>query len=396
MAEEDQEKRNMPSYSPKDLQGWIGDIAIDTDPFVQISCQDFSESVRDGSAAETTSDLDDASDVSSLGSDIVNLHFENSIFHSVGDALAQLQLSDETVLPQHQEKKAEEAAVDTVTNRFDIGIQELVVRISHLEAQNRQLVERNQRLEDVVETLDKEVRMEQEKRVKLNRKHDKTTVARAVNFLRFARAPKHKLSFELMASSTQGNASQVEALLEIDEALSFNIIDDTKTDKHGMTALIKAARNNHPEVVDLLIKAEANVNAADKSGDTALMKAALNGYLDVVQLLLEGGANVDAADKNGWTALMWTARNGRVDMAELLLSAKANVAAVCEKDNRTALMWAARMGHPEVVMLLLREVDVNIGAVSKHGETARDLALQYKPNRWPEVVKLLDERESSS
>jgi ankyrin repeat protein len=205
----------------------------------------------------------------------------------------------------------------------------------------------------------------------------------------------NQLSFELMAASSQGNATQVEALLEINEALSFNIIDDTKTDKHGMTALIKAARNNYLDVITLLLKAKANVDAADKSGDTALIKAVLNGHLEVVKLLLEGWANVDVADKHGWTPLMLAARNGRADMVELLLGVKANVVAVCEKDNRTALMWAARRGQPEVVELLLK-ANANIGAVSKHDETARDLAVRYKPNKWTEVVKFLDERKSSS
>lgn len=42
-------------------------------------------------------------------------------------------------------------------------------------------------------------------------------------------------------------------------------------------------------VVQLLLEAESDKNAADANGATALMLAAFNGALEVVRLLLEAG-----------------------------------------------------------------------------------------------------------
>jgi ankyrin repeat protein len=53
-----------------------------------------------------------------------------------------------------------------------------------------------------------------------------------------------------------------------------------------MTALIQAALCNHTEVVELLLKANADVNLQEKDGKTALMRASFQGHTGVVDLLL--------------------------------------------------------------------------------------------------------------
>lgn len=58
----------------------------------------------------------------------------------------------------------------------------------------------------------------------------------------------------------------------------------------GMTALIYASRAGHDEIVGLLIKAGANVNAMSQSGETAIKEAMNNGHSDIVGLLKTAGA----------------------------------------------------------------------------------------------------------
>ena len=52
-------------------------------------------------------------------------------------------------------------------------------------------------------------------------------------------------------------------------------------------------------MVQLLLQAGADVNAAAKDGLTALIYAGAKGHVDVVQLLLQAGAHVNAEDTNG-------------------------------------------------------------------------------------------------
>jgi ankyrin repeat protein len=61
---------------------------------------------------------------------------------------------------------------------------------------------------------------------------------------------------------------------------------------------------NHLEIVEILIKAGANVNARSKWGDTALMFAALAGNnIDMIGLLIKAGADVNAKNDLNGTAL---------------------------------------------------------------------------------------------
>jgi len=72
------------------------------------------------------------------------------------------------------------------------------------------------------------------------------------------------------------------------------------------------------DVVKLLLKAGADVDAKDNYGWTALKCASNNGHIEVVELLLEARADVYAKDNYGWAALMWASTNGRVDVVKLL------------------------------------------------------------------------------
>ncbi len=74
---------------------------------------------------------------------------------------------------------------------------------------------------------------------------------------------------------------------------------------NNSTPLGAAAWNNTPEVVSLLLEAGARVGAADKFGATPLMAAAVHNpkAREVIALLLKSGADVNARDYRGRTAL---------------------------------------------------------------------------------------------
>lgn len=135
------------------------------------------------------------------------------------------------------------------------------------------------------------------------------------------------------------------------------------------TALMFAAKNGNKDVADLLIKVGADVNAKDYFDYTALMFAAIEGHKDIVGLLINSSADVNAMNKYYYcTALMLAAENGYKDVVELLIKAGADVDAGFNS-GFTALRYAVFEGHKDVVELLIKSgADVN--AKDKGGLTA--------------------------
>ena len=76
-------------------------------------------------------------------------------------------------------------------------------------------------------------------------------------------------------------------------------------------------KEDHLDVVKLLLESKADVNAEHTDGRTALMAAAQNGHLEIVKMLLESKADVNAKDNDGVTALMLAAVEGHVDVVKI-------------------------------------------------------------------------------
>jgi uncharacterized protein len=121
--------------------------------------------------------------------------------------------------------------------------------------------------------------------------------------------------------------------------------------QHGNTALMLAAYNNHPSVVDWLLASGATVDARDHEHNTALMKAAWSGATSCVDRLVGRGADVNAVEKDAMTPLMIAAFHGHLDVVTLLVRAGAD-ARRTDGDGRTALRNAQERGHAEIVALL--------------------------------------------
>mmetsp|Transcript_4356 Transcript_4356/g.10516 ORF Transcript_4356/g.10516 Transcript_4356/m.10516 type:complete len:475 (+) Transcript_4356:52-1476(+) len=67
----------------------------------------------------------------------------------------------------------------------------------------------------------------------------------------------------------------------------------------GSTALIEAAEQDFPEVVEMLLTCRADANVQRKDGTTALMRAAAGGHLDVCKMLLDASCHVCAGNRRG-------------------------------------------------------------------------------------------------
>lgn len=85
--------------------------------------------------------------------------------------------------------------------------------------------------------------------------------------------------------------------------------------------LMMAALKGYAKVCEQLIARDADVN---KPGWTALHYAATGGHSEIVQLLLREHAYIDAASPNGSTPLMMAARYGGSALVQVLLDAGAD------------------------------------------------------------------------
>jgi len=145
------------------------------------------------------------------------------------------------------------------------------------------------------------------------------------------------------------------------------------------TALFAAVERGLDNVVDVLLKSNANVNldvetlALDSYSfrGTALHLASKKGNFRIVEMLLGGNAVVDKQDSKGRTALSWAASSGHGRVVERLLEAKADVENR-DQNGRTALHWAAANGKSRVVEILVRAGAVD--SQTNEGKTALQMA----------------------
>ena len=81
------------------------------------------------------------------------------------------------------------------------------------------------------------------------------------------------------------------------------------------------------------------------------MYAVMNGPVEMVELLLKRGADIDAKDEDGVTALMWGAALGKAETVTSLLKRNPDLRSA-DKSGKTALMWAEANQHPSMTKLL--------------------------------------------
>lgn len=171
------------------------------------------------------------------------------------------------------------------------------------------------------------------------------------------------------------------------------------------TPLIMAAQNGHTEIVEVLISADANLDAV-RAGNavTALFLAAQAGHVLVVEALVRAGADVNKPSDTKVTPLMIASENGHSTIVETLLLAEADPtlesdagvtalhfsslflgdssvdtvnalldgdAAIDARDSLgdTPLMWAAWFGNLKVAQALI-DKGADLSLENNAGDTA--------------------------
>ena len=102
----------------------------------------------------------------------------------------------------------------------------------------------------------------------------------------------------------------------------------------GVTILHFASKeNNEPEIIDLLVKSGANVNAQDAEGFTPLHMAAIHGNLKIVKKLVDLDADVNIITTDGKNAAELAHLNEEMEIEEYLESKMAFSQRTKEKED---------------------------------------------------------------
>jgi uncharacterized protein len=164
----------------------------------------------------------------------------------------------------------------------------------------------------------------------------------------------HAATAEVADAAMRGDRQAVRAALTRKADVNVAQVD-------GTTALHWAVERDDAEMVDLLIRAGARLDARTREGVMPLQLAAVNGSAPMIDRLLKAGADPNAPlTAASDTAVMMAARTGNPDAIRVLVEAGANVNAKETWGGTTALMWAVSEGHSDAVAALLKAgADVN-------------------------------------
>ncbi|AHK15925.1 ankyrin repeat domain-containing protein [Thalassolituus oleivorans] len=118
------------------------------------------------------------------------------------------------------------------------------------------------------------------------------------------------------------------------------------------TPLSLACQYGHNEIIELLLKAKANINAIDSEGISPFSLCAGTASSKIIKRMLKMKADIHLSDKKGQTPLMRAAAYNKMDTVKLLIKHGAHIDQVTNA-GFTALFFAVKSGKPEAALTLL-------------------------------------------
>ncbi|KAM3179748.1 hypothetical protein ACTXT7_000031 [Hymenolepis weldensis] len=135
---------------------------------------------------------------------------------------------------------------------------------------------------------------------------------------------------------------------------------DAKIKADGSTPLILAAKRTNLEMMKMLIRRGASLDALDVNKKTAIHWACEKQHFDGVKLLLSRGSPTDLRDCDGYTPMMYAVAENQCDIVRYML-----LKGVCMKYGLdgyedTELTTATQVGNINMIRLLLKSWDSSI------------------------------------
>jgi hypothetical protein len=116
---------------------------------------------------------------------------------------------------------------------------------------------------------------------------------------------------ELLRVAESGDVDELQRLLP-------RVVDINARNRHGMTALMKAAFCGHEPAVRVLLEHGADPNLMRNDSFTALALAAFFGHGEIVKTLIEFGARTEVVTRAGASARAWARARTYEDVAKCL------------------------------------------------------------------------------
>ena len=155
---------------------------------------------------------------------------------------------------------------------------------------------------------------------------------------------------------------------------------------------IASEQINEPEIIDLLVKSGANVNAQDAEGFTPLHMAAIHGNLKIVKTLFDLDADVNIVTTDGKNAVELAHLNEELEIEEYLESKMASSQRTKEKevDSELAdfLMEAYGLSATYYLTEQLTELNLRSGWGKDPPESTGDKILKEYEEEKPGVTPL--------
>jgi ankyrin repeat protein len=158
----------------------------------------------------------------------------------------------------------------------------------------------------------------------------------------------------LIAAILRLDLPQVEAILANGADVNAFVPDGG----YQSTALMFAVYSDALEIVEAVLRYKPNLELRTKNESrTALHQAVARAErlrVDIVEVLIKAGANVDATDEKGWTPLHIAAWDGKAELISALLKAGANPN-IHAHDGALPLSLARRTSGPAVLVEATRQ-----------------------------------------
>lgn len=137
------------------------------------------------------------------------------------------------------------------------------------------------------------------------------------------------------------------------EALLLERVSPNQKNNKGFTLLHTAALYGHPEMVNLLVKHGAQLEATDNDGNTALFHAVYSGVLKVVKTLIDiHNANIEHTDRNKGTILHIACFKQYDDICDYLVNRFITKLDKPDLNGTTPVHLAAAKGNKKLLRLM--------------------------------------------
>jgi hypothetical protein len=165
--------------------------------------------------------------------------------------------------------------------------------------------------------------------------------------------------------------------------------------KDNKSPLHFAVESKNYDIAELLAKAGAETNIIDNDGRSLLHIAVYSDDYRMAKLLVEHGAKVDLADKKYVNILHQAIQSNNSDMVKLLLDAGANPNIIDQVFEETPLRQAIQSNNSDIVKLLL-DKGANPYIENKLGKSALDEVIEKgDPSCIQEMLSYLNQKLSS-